>query len=268
MQVVSLHWKYENAPKIAICFFGLTRKLDLTIGTINAVIAKLKLFCDVTIFLHTYNLSHIRNKSWSGNETAPLRIFEWQDLKPHFAISTDQTDFDLSADFEQYTSNGDAWNDNFASMRNLIRQLNSLKIVTDMWRSNEIDFDAVIYLRPDMQYEAFDGLQSAVEDVIKNPTAIYVPAWPTSLPPNWINDRFSICGKFSAIAYGTRLEYAELYSKQKALHAEQLLHFVLKKQKNKYDVKAMCWFARRLRANGKVFWKDNNLNLEKCLPKV
>ena len=60
----------------------------------------------------------------------------------------------------------DSFNDHFKSVRNLMCQLNSLATVTAMWRDTKREYDAVLYLRPDMLYtcpfptERLEGLEN------------------------------------------------------------------------------------------------------------
>ena len=46
----------------------------------------------------------------------------------------------------------DYYEDQFTSVRNLMCQLNSLATVTAMWRETKREYDAVLYLRPDVLY--------------------------------------------------------------------------------------------------------------------
>jgi hypothetical protein len=46
----------------------------------------------------------------------------------------------------------DYYEDQFASVRNLMCQLNSLATVTALWRDTKREYDAVLYLRPDVLY--------------------------------------------------------------------------------------------------------------------
>lgn len=145
---------------------------------------------------------------------------------------------------------GDAWNDGFNSLRNLMLQLGSLKEVTAL--VEEWQPDVVLFARPDLAYH--DPIQAVVYYVcMDDPDAVFVPNW------QWgkgLNDTFAVCGKGSYRAWGNRLDEALNYCRdhQEVLHSERMLKYaVLKAGKHVYhlDVK-----ASRVRVGG-VFAKEN-----------
>lgn len=93
-------------------------------------------------------------------------------LPPNLHLSEDATDVDLAMQdefLEEYelpikacqtfqlgsrasASAVDYYEDQFTSVRNLMCQLNSLATVTALWRETKREYDAVLYLRPDVLY--------------------------------------------------------------------------------------------------------------------
>ena len=251
MKVVKLGWEKDEDISIAVCFFGLSRRLDITFSSICAILEAAKKLGTVTVYLHTYDLKHIKNKR--SGEDNPLNHMEWETLNPDVVSITNQENFDRSINIGDYTKHGDPWNDGYASTRNLLRQLNSLHIVTEMSRETTIPHDAFIYLRPDLNYDKFENLPTYLEEVAADPNLIYLPAWPkATIRAGEQNDRFAIAGKNAAWEYGTRFQYAKHYAVNYPLHSETFLAEVLKN----LTIKHMCVFGLRIRANGEVFWMD------------
>lgn len=79
----------EKAPRVALCFFGLTRSLKFTIGSIESNI--LQPLRDAgyrpTVFLHTYNDADVDEQSRQTQSD------EWRLLNPFQYILTSQDEF-------------------------------------------------------------------------------------------------------------------------------------------------------------------------------
>ena len=117
--------------KVCVCFFGLTRSLRYTYESIHNNIFKILELNDIEydIYLHTYDLQMLSNQR-SQECNCILDTNEYKLLKPKEYIIDNQNEFDKSFDYESVMKYGDSWNDNFSSLKNLIRQLNSLKKVS------------------------------------------------------------------------------------------------------------------------------------------
>lgn len=141
---------------------------------------------------------------------------------------------------------GDAWDDGFASMRNLLLQLHSLQAVTQALQHWEPDL--VVFARPDLVYH--DAIPEAeIECVLADPNRIAVPAW------QWwsgVNDRFAICGRGMARTYGERIALAtEFCERNRApLQSEQLLRFCL--MLSRARISPIDLRASRVRADGRM----------------
>ena len=153
-------------------------------------------------------------------------------LNPKEIIIDDQDEFDKSFNYEKIMLYGNAWedsNDNFASLKNLIRQLNSLQKLTLML-SKQPKYDMYIYIRPDLKIiTPFDISWLNIKNN-QLATPIYFKHW------GGLNDRFAI-GKFEDIQiYGSRINEIINFvttPKKRPLHSEQLVKFVLNKNKIK-----------------------------------
>ena len=82
--------------------------------------------------LHTYNLHALTNKR-SNEKNVKLDTAEYKKLDPDKYCITNQSEFDKTININNYLSKGDPWPDNRkVSLLNLLRQLNSLKKVTEL----------------------------------------------------------------------------------------------------------------------------------------
>lgn len=240
--------------KIAVCFFGLIRSLKYTHDSI-----KKNLFDILTnngheydIYIHTYDLEILTNIR-SGEKNVKLDVNDYKLLNPKEIIIEDQDEFDKSFNYEKIMSYGDSWPcSKFNSLKNLIRQLNSLKKLTNLI-SQKPKYDIYIYIRPDLKIiTPFDvSWLNLKNNQIATP--IYFKHC------GGLNDRFAI-GKFEAIkTYGLRLD--EIYNccnakknKKRPLHSEQLVKYII--EKNNIQNIDLYITLVRIRGNGIEVQKD------------
>ena len=246
---------------IAICFYGLTRSLKYTIDSITNNIFKIldnhKYKYD--IYLHTYNLEIINNDR-SSEKNCRLDLNEYKLLKPDFFQITNQDEFDKTINITDYIDHGDPWmgqeKNKYTSLKNILRQFNSLNIVTNLWINKQPNYKCVIYLRPDLKYITplnIDVINFILE---KNKPIIFTPNW---CEYGGKNDRFSMGTPSAMKIYGTRLSHCYNFSKMRQLHSEQFLKYVLKK--SKVITKPLNMKAIRIRANGSMNKKDKQRNI-------
>lgn len=211
---------------IAICFFGITRSLRYTIGSIEQnVLGPARARGRVTVHAHLYRQTEIVNPR--SGENGRLDPDEHALLRPD-QLELEDPDLCLGPmGFEALKTHGDAWYDDFRSLRNLVHQLHSLDRVTTM--AQESGAGTVIFVRPDLMYH--DSMAYALRSALRSKRpSVWVPSWQRF---SGANDRFAIAhGDRAIAAYGQRgrfaLEYCETESKP--LHAEQLLSYVLMRQ--------------------------------------
>jgi hypothetical protein len=235
----------NKIKKVALCFFGLTRSLKYTINSIQENILNVLKDNDIeyTIYLHTYDLK-ILNLKRSEEKNCLLDIHEYKLLKPDHVTITHQEDFDKSFDWDYVKKFGDPWwyecND-FESLYNLFRQLNSIQLCTQLWK-NHNEYDCYLYLRPDLNYN--DKLNiNELNLVYENKNSIISPDWAKD---NGLNDRFAFGSKKSILKWANRIDDRIEY--QKVFHSELYLKWVMDKYKiKKYFTKMK---ASRIRANG------------------
>lgn len=228
---------------IAVAFFGIPRNSQICFPSIqDNVLAQLPAGSNVKCFYHLYKIEEVQN-SRSG-EQGKLTADNYQPFESMTGSLTSTEGVLERWDFEQVKALGDTWADDYASLRNLIYQLNSLYTVTDMMKSFNPDF--VIFVRPD---NCFHTALPAY--MFEQPQArrlnTYIPDW------QWwggLNDRFAICGRDTYVAYGKRIERIFDFCKVtgRKLHSERLLKFALQQAGAK--ICTIDTQASRVRING------------------
>lgn len=240
--------------KIAICFFGITRSLKYTIGSIEEnILNPARTLGDVRVFAHFFNQERVENSR--SRESTALDRSEYKLLKPDCVVLEAPDECLSRHEFEKLKSFGDTRHDKFQSLRNIVHALHSLEQVTDM--ALEWAPDVVLFLRPDLFYHS--SLEAIIQQALDSEApAVFLPDW-----QHWrggYNDRFAICvGKKAAITYGKRVqkmhEYCELY--QEPLHSESLNRFAL--DTSGVSIKFFPERASRIRADGsqkREVWKE------------
>jgi hypothetical protein len=235
--------------KIAICFYGIIRSLNLTYPSIreNIVIPARELG-DVRIFTHLFEKRYIKNKhSEEDGET---------DFNEHSKLESDHITIEKPQDclniypMGAIKEFGDAFDDGYQSLENLIHQLHSLKIVTN--DALEWGADIVLFCRPDLEYH--DSIKKYVKAAVKSDNKSYILIPDFVNRPDRLNDRFSLCvGRDAISSFGLRvnniIEFCE--SKCEPLHSEKFLAYVLEREG--IPVKFMRVRATRVRVNGSKF---------------
>ncbi len=248
--------------KIAVCFRGISRSLSHTIASIREnVLAPARMLGDVRIFTHLFDQKEINNPR--SGETGQLNTSEYQLLESDWLSLEPPGECLEQNHYATLKTFGDPWNDDFASIRNLIHELHSLKqgwLAAQSWQA-----DAYLFLRPDLLYH--DSFQSVLQQIALNKkSGLCVPLW-----QGWggCNDRFAVATTTAAArSYAERIDHAVDYCRQtsKPLHAEEfLLHCLVRDQ-------IPLWFTTiqgsRVRAHGALARENYKLLRKSNLPAV
>jgi hypothetical protein len=232
--------------KIAVCFFGITRNLrEHTLDSINrhlfAPIARAD--PDFKRFAHFNQVCQLSNPR-SGEANVAIAPDECRLLGCHAAAETDQASLDAHLDFKTFEAFGDSWQDNFSSLRNLLRQLHSLNQVTELLLRSGEKFDLVIYTRADLRFGR------PVQIPRLRPRTLYTPWFGKSAG---LNDRFGMGDLPTMVTYGRRGAMALPYCQEtgRPLHAERLLGWCAKKQRLRRADLTSIQFCR-VRADGSI----------------
>jgi hypothetical protein len=235
--------------RIAIALFGIPRGSDVTMPVIaENIIGACRASGETRIFYHLYKQSRVTNArsgddaSISAAAYAPFERFQGELEPPDICLS--RWHYDIVRRF------GDHYRDDFQSVRNLLHQLHSLRRVTrvvEAWGP-----DVVVFVRPDLLYhQPLSG--AAIASASRDALYCRIPDW------QWwggYNDRFAVCGRRAASAYGRRAELAIEFSLRtgRPLHAERLLRYALRRQRAAVRLTRMR--ASRVRMNGRIVDED------------
>lgn len=229
-------------------FFGITRALRLTMPSITAQLIDpaRAIAREVRLFGHLFRQTGISNPR--SGEVGDLDPEEYRLLNlDEVELEEPGACLDLYP-MSEMQARGDIWRDDFASFRNLVHQLHSLKRATLL--AEGFQPDIVIFARPDLLYhdsaaEHLDMLARA------HRSFVLVPDW-----SQWFghNDRFALVkGAEAVAAYGKRADrMGEYCARGKRLHSERFLKYALGGQR----VRTMHMRASRTRANGLQVLED------------
>jgi hypothetical protein len=234
--------------RIAFVFFGITRSLRLTLPSITRHLIEpaRTLSADVGLFGHFFTQTSIQNAR--SKETGDLDPEEYKLLNlDGVELEAPDACLDLYP-IEAMKARGDIWRDDFASFRNLVHQLHSLKratLLAESWGP-----DITVFARPDLIYhdsaaEHLDMLARAHRQFV------LVPDW-----SQWFghNDRFALVkGAEGIAAYGKRADrMGEYCARGKRLHSERFLKYAL----GDLRVRTIHLRASRVRSGGLQVLED------------
>jgi hypothetical protein len=235
--------------KIAVAYFGLPRCSSVSMPSIeHNLFSHFPTCSEYRCFYHFYQQSQVVNPRSGENgmlddsNYQPFMQYEGLLEEPHEALK--------NLPLNSLKPFGDAWGDDFNSLRNLLLQLNSLKKVTGLIKAYAPD--VVLFARPDLVYH--DPVPPHVYLMANEyRDSVFVPNWQWG---SGLNDTFAVCGRGAFEVYGNRLDEAFNYCQEtnKPLHAEHLLKYVL--LKGKKDIYHLNVKASRVRIGG-VIAKEN-----------
>ena len=234
--------------KIALAFFGLPRGTELAFpGIRRNLLEPLAALGELRVVQHLWLQDWIFNPRSGENQAqpeanyAPFRNFEGQfERRPAGPP-------EVLLRLQAY---GDAWQDGFHSLANLLLQLQSLLAVTQL--AAESAPDIVVFARPDLVYH--DPVEPwHLRYVQEHPDAVLLPCWEA-----WggFNDRFAIAGARAYRAYGGRLLLADHFCERtgQPLHAETFLRYAL--DFAGVAVRTITLRANRVRVDGRIQAED------------
>lgn len=248
--------------RIALCFWGITRSLKYTYPTIDKNILQVLKDnnIDYHIFMHTYKLDYVTSPRM-GEDNVRLDFKEYKLLcnieNTHTFQYHYQNKIEKKLNCEQYYTKPDPWpKHNHMSAKFFILSQYSKKRATLMMKKSQVEFDAVVFLRPDMQY--IDPFPVDHLNQLDDETCFF---------PNWhlygsrdykVNDRFQITSKKFADILGTSFDMLLDYSKTNVINSEFFMSHIC----HKYAIQCKYidnFLFLRTRADGRVPTVDKKL---------
>ena len=242
---IACYHNYIKKVHVAICFFGLTRSLKLTMPSIQKYLFD-PLFnhgIKYDTYLHTYKMKEPYSNPRAGEKNIILDANEYKLLEPNFHMVEDKFVVSNYLGLEKYRKKGNPWDENsektndYTTLDNHILYLWSQKQLTDMVKKNG-RYTHMIFCRPDVLYQTpLDISWFSSNKVLFPNFGIY----------SGINDRFAIGQSEQMMVYGSRFLHALAYSKKNPLASEKFLFDTLKK--NKIETEQIDFQFVRVRAN-------------------
>lgn len=235
-------------PNVAIVFFGMARSTGWTIDSIrrHVYLPNDRPGLSITRFASLNIVDRVTNRR-SGERDIELVKSDQFLLDCDTYLTVAQQDAHIGELLERARRRRDVYRDDWQSIRNLLHQLLSLKRAWQHIRMFHAQaFDHFVFLRPDLLY--LDPID--VTEVIAGftqPNSIAIPPWQSY---DGLNDRFAIADAQAARHYATRIDRVILMCRQRALHSESLLRFVMTAAR--CNVVPLAVRARRVRADGRM----------------
>jgi hypothetical protein len=243
--------------KICICFFGvISRSLPFTIESIQKnIFAELSQSnINFEIYVHNMKVDTFISKL---NDCCDKLNNYCDLLKPNFFSETNQKVFDkeYAEVIQKSMKYGIVRSYNQNTVENCMRQLYSVRQVTNMWKKSGNTYDYYIYLRPDLMYiNKLDVKQ--ILNHIKSNNTLLTPHWQKH---GGLNDRIYMgTGKVISL-FGCRFdELIRMMEKRKRpYNPEHYMKYIA----DKYNIKTINSSLKgvRVRTNGQRVTEKFNI---------
>lgn len=247
---IACYHNFITKVRVAICFFGLTRSLKITLPSIKQYLFDPLVNHGIKYdtYLHTYKMKTPYSNLRAGEKNIILDSREYKLLEPTFHMVEDKATVSKKLDLAKYRTKGGPWSQekeaikgDFTSLDNYILYLWSQKQLTEMVKKNLRRYTHIIFCRPDVLYKV--PLQ--IKWFSFTSDAICIPNFALC---GDITDRFALGKPEQMIPYGQRFNDALAYSKRFPLASEAYLIATMEKHKIKYE--HVNFYFVRIRANG------------------
>ena len=253
---VACYHNFIQKVRVAVCFFGLTRSLKFTLGSIEKYIFDpLKNHgIHYDTFLHTYKMKTPYSNPRAGEHDIILDADEYKLLEPTHHMVENKETVSKKLHLEKYRSHGNPWGKekraipgDFSTLDNHILYLWSLKQLTNMWSKSRGKnyFSHIIYCRPDVLYQVPLDISWFSFSANSKKQPILIPNFALC---GDVTDRFALGRPEQMLLYGNRFDDALAYSKKYPLASEAYLIATLRRHKIKYE--HVNFYFTRVRANG------------------
>lgn len=205
---------------------------------------------DFDLYVHTFDsTTAFADRSNGEDRPTTVTMDGVYDLKAKRCQIDSEDEFNKTFDFKKYEKFGDPFGNNFNSLHNLLRELESVKRVYNLI-DKSVEYDYVIMTRADL---AFD---KPINNLKIDNTRKYILTSQYNRASFNHNDFFAIGSTVSALdEWANRIDYAEDFcfcggTYHRGLHPESLITYCIKQfgiHNEFIDVK-----CDRIRADGKI----------------
>ena len=233
---------------MCVCLYGLVqRSLHLTLEHYKEFVFS----DDCDLYIHTFDSEFAYSPRENG-ETEPVKISlsNVLKLKAKKCLIESEKDFNENFDFKKFEKYGDTFNNNFVTLRNLLREIYSVQKVYELIDKNE-KYESVIMTRADLCFD------KKIKNIKLDNSKDFIITSKFNRSPMDLNDFFAIGSNVKALEiWANRLDYAEEYCENselgalRGLHAESLVRYCVET----YNIRNVLFDVKvdRVRADGKV----------------
>jgi hypothetical protein len=237
--------------KIAICYWGMTRSTKYVYNShFDNLFNILKnSSIDYTVFMHTWKVEKDQNIIWENISDIQIDYEEYTLLKPDFykieeqKLFTDQLNFSDYFDRELYDKYGGDTHHEWRPqlIMNHLCALESQKRVYQMVNDTNMNFDFIIFIRPDVQI--FNALDI---NIFNNEFDIIIPSYDHY---EGFNDRFAILPLNNTSNYACRIDEIKEFRKNNGrIVSEKYVKFIIDKYYK--NLKFIDFHMKIVRPNG------------------
>jgi hypothetical protein len=233
-------------PKIAVCYWGMTRSTKQVYTTHNTNIFNVLIHNNIEydVYMHTWETEKNANIIWENDCKIDVDYEEYKLLNPTFYKIDKQNDFLNTIKFEDYYYEGEfEWRPQL--IINHLCALESQKRVYNMVIERGVTYDYIMFIRPDTY--VFNALNAKLFGNDLDFDIII----PNTDHNEGLNDRFAILPFHKALPYATRIdEIIEFRKHNGRIVSEKYVKFIVNKY---YKTLVLCdLFMKIIRPNGEV----------------
>lgn len=235
--------------KVALCFWGITRSLKHTIKSIRKHILEplQNESIEYKIFLHTFKFNTPYVNPRAQEIYVKLDFNEYILLNPDYVQIDDQDEIKEKIHIKKYHTMPDPWESNYICVDNFVCAMYSKKQLGIMVKESEIDFDYIIYLRPDVKFiNSFDIRYFSItkKQNVCTPNFHLFPK---------LNDRFCLLQYRNLEKYSKLFDEMYEFSTIFPLHSEKFQHYVMTRKYN-WSMRYIPIHFHRVRASGEELY--------------
>ena len=244
----------RSIMRLALAFFGITRSLKYTMPSIQKHFFDVfdRKSIDFDVYMHTYELAGFCNTR-TGEVCTNYDNEEYKLLKPDFLKIDNQDAIKTEINLEQYRTCPDPWKTKYNSVDNFVLAQYSKAQVTELIDKNEIQYDYIIFVRPDVYF--LDDIQLRFLEKVDD-RKICIPDF-HAIGPFRFNDRFSITNAKTYKVYGQAFDLLFAISKKIPLHSETILGAII--HNNGIEIVHIPFLFLRIRFDGSIEKRDRIL---------
>lgn len=233
-----------SRPRIAICYWGIPRSISLVYKTQKEYVYNIleKYGIEYDVYCHFWFTD--RNIVWNEVMPQPIEYNNVELLNPKKVLIEPQHSFLDTVDFSKYYYAHEAHKEWLPYLiRNHICALESQKRCVDLCLAENIQYDYVIFLRPDAYVETPLPIMEMIINMTPNTIIL-----PSNDSYEGYNDRFAMLPYSNVLWYSHRINMiAEFRKTNGRIVSEKYMKYIVDKY---YQPKLVNFDFKLMRSNG------------------